>query len=355
MCQYRQEVSSLIHFIAIGLAVQEIYWKNVGRMHVPISIHESSGKPRVSVVVPVYNVLPYLDRCLESLRVQTFRDFETILVDDGSTDGSGARCDEWVSRLPRCKVIHQCNGGLANARNSGIAAASCEWVACVDSDDYVTQDYLGYLLELAESNGVELAACQCVRTTGGPVADGGDDGVDVSHDRTESCKWLQQGKMLDTIWGKIFRRDLLLAVPHPDGHVHEDTAIIGQLVYRAGRIAIGRKALYGYYVNDSSIINTPSRKRLDDQLWASFERVRFYRSVGESELERMAMETLAIMILIDIKTAAMPIADLRAFCRDAGMSVVGPETLKCSLALRFPRLYRVESSMKSLMRRCVKG
>lgn len=318
-------------------------------MNLPSSNQDSRPPPLVSVVVPVYNVLPYLDRCLESLRAQTFRDFETILVDDGSTDGCGGRCDEWVGRLPGGQVIHQRNGGLANARNSGIAVALGKWVSCVDSDDYVAPDYLAYLLELVETNGVKLASCQCVRTTGGSIAigDGGDSGSDVSCDRMESCTWLQQGKITDTIWGKIYRRELLMEVPHPDGRVHEDTAIIGQIVYRAGRIAVGRKALYAYFVNNGSIINTPSRKRLEDQLWANFERVRFYRSVDEPELERMAWEKLAKVVLTDIRVNAMPTKELRMFCRNVDMGIVGPETMRCSIALRFPDLYRTESRIKN--------
>lgn len=307
--------------------------------------------PRISVVVPVYNVLPWLDRCLESLQAQTFRDFETILVDDGSTDGCGIRCDEWAPRLPGGRVIHQRNGGLANARNSGIAAAAGEWVACVDSDDYVAPDYLSCLLDWAESNGVDLASCPCVRTAGGPIGDGGDAGADVSHDRTESCTWLQQGKLTDTIWGKIYRRELLLAVPHPDGRVHEDTAIIGQLVYRAGRVAVGRKALYGYFVNETSIINTPSRKRLDDQLWANLERVRFYHSAGESALEGMAWDKLAQVVLADLKNKLLPPAVLRDFCRTAGMPGSSTLTRKCRAALAFPQFYRAESRLKAALKR----
>lgn len=306
----------------------------------------------MSVVVPVYNVLPWLDRCLESLRAQTFRDFETILVDDGSTDGCAARCDEWASRLPGGRVVHQRNGGLANARNSGIAAASGEWVACVDPDDYVAPDYLASLLDLAERNGVQLAACQCIRTTGGPLPDAAAAAVEeVSRDRRESCEWLQLGKITDTIWGKIYRRDLLRAVPHPDGRVHEDTAIIGKIVYRAGRVAVGSRALYGYFVNDNSIVNTPSRKRLDDQLWANLERVRFYREAGESALEQMAWDKLATVVLWNIKSHAMPVAGLRAFWRSAGGKVRSLLTGKCFLALAFPCLYRLEIRLKSALGR----
>ena len=316
-------------------------------MNLPSSNQGPPAPPRVSVVVPVYNVLPYLDRCLESLQAQTFRNFETILVDDGSTDGCARRCDEWAGRLPGGQVIHQGNGGLANARNTGVAAAAGEWVVFVDSDDYVASDYLAYLLGLVESNHVNLASCRFVRTTGSSI-DGqeGDSGCEVGRNRVESCTLLQQGMLTDTMWGKIFRRAILLSVPQPNGRFHEDTAVIGKIVWLSESIAIGSKALYGYFVNGNSIIHDPSPKRLNDLLWAGHERVLFYRSVTEPVLERMAWDKLAKTILAMIKSNAMPVADLRLFWRQSGMKVLSVVTLKCRLALDFPQLYRIESQIK---------
>ncbi len=312
---------------------------------------EPPPPPRVSVVVPVYNVLPYLDRCLESLQAQTFRNFETILVDDGSTDGCGGRCDEWAGRLPGGQVVHQFNGGLANARNTGVAAAAGEWVVFVDSDDFVAPDYLAYLLGLVESNHVNMASCRFVRTTGSSI-DGreGDGGCEVGRNRVESCTLLQQGMLTDTMWGKIFRRAILLSVPQPDGRFHEDTAVIAKIVWLSESIAIGSKALYGYFVNGNSIIHDPSPKRLNDLLWAGHERVLFYRSVTEPVLERLAWDKLAKTILAMIKSNAMPVADLRLFWRQSGMKVLSVVTLKCRLALDFPQLYRIESQIKGMFK-----
>ena len=93
------------------------------------------SSPLVSIIVPVYNVEAYLSRCLESIAAQTFRDFECILVDDGSTDSSPALCDEWAQRDPRFRVLHQKNGGISAARNSGMDAAQGQYLVFSDDDD----------------------------------------------------------------------------------------------------------------------------------------------------------------------------------------------------------------------------
>lgn len=103
--------------------------------------------PRVSVIVPVYNVEPYLEACIDSLLAQRFTDFEVVLVDDGSTDGSGAICDELAGKDPRVVVVHQKNGGVCSARNRGIDQARGEFLVFVDADDLVTEEHLEHLME----------------------------------------------------------------------------------------------------------------------------------------------------------------------------------------------------------------
>lgn len=102
--------------------------------------------PKISVIIPVYNAEPYLGRCLDSLRTQTFADFELLLIDDGSRDRSGAMCDEYAGRDPRIRVFHQPNGGVSSARNVGLDHARGEWITFVDADDYVREHYLEHLL-----------------------------------------------------------------------------------------------------------------------------------------------------------------------------------------------------------------
>lgn len=104
--------------------------------------------PLISVIVPIYNVEKYLARCVDSIVNQTYKDFELILVDDGSPDNSGKICDEYAKKDSRIKVVHKKNGGLSDARNAGMAVATGEYISFIDSDDYVSDDFFECLLDV---------------------------------------------------------------------------------------------------------------------------------------------------------------------------------------------------------------
>ena len=173
---------------------------------------------KISVVIPVYNVKQYLDRCIASLAGQTYSDWEMILVDDGSTDGSGQLCDCFAAKLPRTQVIHRENGGLGMARNSGMAEASGEYVLFLDPDDYYGPDLLKNLSEAAERSGADLVI-------GGHTIVGPDGGTrpcpapceQVFHTPEEMARLLldtvgtQPGEQLDSKYGvsacgRLYRR-----------------------------------------------------------------------------------------------------------------------------------------------------
>ena len=113
----------------------------------------------ISVIVPVYNVEPYLRECIESILGQTYRDFELILVNDGSTDDSGTICDEYAAQDTRIRVLHQKNSGVSVARNVGLDSVQGEYITFVDSDDRVSKDYLAYLNDLIQIECADIACC----------------------------------------------------------------------------------------------------------------------------------------------------------------------------------------------------
>lgn len=108
--------------------------------------------PKISVIVPVYNVEKYLHRCIDSILAQTFTDFELLLIDDGSTDGSGAICDEYATKDNRVRVFHKENGGVSSARNLGLDNMRGGYLTFVDSDDWVDSTYLGELIEYSDAD-----------------------------------------------------------------------------------------------------------------------------------------------------------------------------------------------------------
>lgn len=115
--------------------------------------------PKISVIVPVYNVAPYLKKCVDSIINQTFTDIEIILVDDGSTDESGTICDQYAQKDSRVKVIHKPNGGLSDARNSGLEVCSGEYIGFVDSDDWISPDMYETLIHFAVKEDLDVAMC----------------------------------------------------------------------------------------------------------------------------------------------------------------------------------------------------
>lgn len=159
--------------------------------------------PKVSVIVPIYNVEKYLNRCVDSILAQTWSDFELILIDDGSSDRSGVICDEYAQKDGRVRVIHKENGGVSSARNAGLDAAEGELVAFVDSDDYVDERYLE---ELTAPDG-DLIVCRVHKI----LTDGTQEPHCPSRTGTEEINAviLFTEGFLNTVWGKLFKKEII--------------------------------------------------------------------------------------------------------------------------------------------------
>lgn len=120
---------------------------------------EAIQAPLISLLVPIYNVASYVDRCVGSLVNQTYSNLEILLVDDGSTDGSGALCDEWVKKDSRIHVVHKENGGLSDARNAGIKRAAGAYLAFIDGDDYIAPEYCEKLYQALAAHDADISLC----------------------------------------------------------------------------------------------------------------------------------------------------------------------------------------------------
>lgn len=196
-----------------------------------------SGKPLISVVVPVYKAEPYLRQCVDSLLAQSCDSLEILLVDDGSPDASGTICDAYAAADGRVKVLHQANQGVSAARNAGTAAATGAYIAFVDADDWVEPDYLEYLLGLSRSFDAQIAVCGCALPTGQQQLRTG----------AEALETLLYQKEFDTApWGKLFSAEIAKAVPFPEGMYFEDLAVVCRMFGRAERVACARRDGYHY-------------------------------------------------------------------------------------------------------------
>lgn len=209
----------------------------------------------ISVVVPVYNVERYLDKCIESICRQTYSQLEIILVDDGSTDRSGAICDKWYKKDPRIRVIHKGNGGLSDARNAGIAVANGDWFMFVDSDDFITPDTIEQLYRAAEEHNCEMAVCNIVRI----YDDGATEPFYAPVDKVTVWDGQQRFETLKqpSACNKLFRADLFRDVRFPKGKFYEDTFVYHILAHRANRIVLTGHDGYYYLSRRESILGQP--------------------------------------------------------------------------------------------------
>ena len=214
------------------------------------------GRPLISVIVPVYKVEQYLDRCVESVLSQDFNDFELILVDDGSPDRCGELCDGWARKDGRIRVIHKQNGGLSSARNCGLDHAEGAYVSFIDSDDWVKKDYLSYLLSLFE-DGCSVTACNhtVIRNGKGKNNSDAERGKVVLTRRQAFEEVLFHGCIDVSGWGKLYKKEVFDGIRYPEGRLFEDTYLFGDILKRTERVVFGSVPCYLYEMHGGSIVN----------------------------------------------------------------------------------------------------
>ena len=217
--------------------------------------------PKISVIVPVYKVEQYLPRCVDSILKQTFRDFELILVDDGSPDHCGAMCEEYAAGDGRIHVIHRENGGLSAARNTGIewmlANSSSAYLTFIDSDDWIHPQYLEILLHAMEVSGAQVSM------VGREYTD--TDRIGYTHYAQPPEPVLYGGEALflsrewdfNYAWGKLYRREHFRSLRYPEGKNFEDVFTTYQVLFTVRQIALVDEALYFYFRNESGISHSP--------------------------------------------------------------------------------------------------
>lgn len=204
---------------------------------------------KVSVIVPVYKVEKYLNKCVDSIINQTLEDIEIILVDDGSPDNCGKICDDYAQKDNRIVVIHKTNGGLSDARNAGLEVARGEYIGFVDSDDYIAPEMISLLYGVCKKNSTDIAGCDLAyvyETT---------DRVDYNSNKQESVLssddffvlMLDVNKYLRTgVWNKIYKRSLFDTVRFPKGKLFEDVGTMYKLIFQVDKITYVSKPGYFY-------------------------------------------------------------------------------------------------------------
>ena len=241
----------------------------------------------ISVIIPVYKVENYLHRCVDSLLCQSFQDFELILVDDGSPDSCGAICEEYAAQDSRIHVIHQENGGLSAARNTGIDwvfdNSSSRWIAFVDSDDWVHPYYLQGLYSTAQQTLCKLSACGFFRTEGEAFPEKLDDSIFCLSADDYYCGHFHEG-VTAVAWNKLYHRSLFKKLRYPIGKLHEDEFTTYQAVYQAGKVGVTPAQLYAYFQNPQGIMQSEWNPRRMHVLQALEQQLDFARARSNDRL-----------------------------------------------------------------------
>lgn len=214
--------------------------------------------PLISIIVPVYNVSEYISACLESLKKQTYPKCEFILVDDGSTDGSGVVCDEFAKTDARAKVFHQENLGLSGARNRGIREASGEYITFVDADDLIKPDYVSYLFSLARKYQSKMSICGLEEKTlkNKSILYSSEYPEKIMSTEETLGRMLREEGFTVVAYAKLYHKSLWQGIEFPVGMVHEDLGTTYKIVERCPRVAFGPEAKYIYIKRASSISNS---------------------------------------------------------------------------------------------------
>lgn len=207
----------------------------------------------ISIIIPIYNAEPFLTTCLESVLSQSFKDFELILINDGSTDGSLAICQNYVSRDSRIKIIDKCNEGVSIARNAGLKTAQGQWICFIDADDYILPETLSKLYTKATGNGADIVFGNTQKLEDGNFS--------LMFDLKEESSNKVIGSIRNlALWGYLFRANLI-----KDNHIHfieglaysEDAVFIYQVALHSHSIAFVNAPVYVYRINQTSACASP--------------------------------------------------------------------------------------------------
>lgn len=222
-------------------------------------------EPLISVIVPVYNVEAYLDQCMESIVAQSYRHMEILVVDDGSTDSSGDKCDQWAKRDDRIQVIHQPNGGLSAARNSALDVMHGDLVMMVDSDDVLHPECAATLLDVMLKEEATMVVGDYIPFTDSqPLWPAQEQPIFHRYnEQSAMLAILYQKGLTHSAWGRLYCAELFDGIRYPVGMYYEDFAIIYPLLKKCDKVVKVDCTLYGYRQRENSILDAFSPKRAD--------------------------------------------------------------------------------------------
>ncbi|WP_022752764.1 glycosyltransferase family 2 protein [Butyrivibrio fibrisolvens] len=228
----------------------------------------------ISIVVPVYNVEKYLEKCINSIIAQTYDNIEIILVNDGSTDDSADIISRFEEADTRIKSYSQENGGLSAARNTGINNANGRYIAFVDSDDYIHPQMIEILYRNLVSTGSDISVCDLFWINEGEKAEEYiENNITVYNGKNVLRKLIRDDLISVVAWNKLYKRELFDELRYPVGRLHEDEFVIHKILAKCQKSVYTDAKLYYYIKRSGSIVSSKSSKKIEDALLAFCERL----------------------------------------------------------------------------------
>lgn len=269
-------------------------------------------QPLISVVVPVYNVEKYLDKCVQSIVDQTYRNLEILLVDDGSADNSGAMCDAWAKKDSRIKVIHKENQGAGAARNTALDCAQGALIGMVDSDDYIEPHMYEHLSRIL-GEGIDIAECAIgvTETDDFQMDDGREFAVDVYSVEEAMLLHIQDKRFCQTPPNKLYRRSVVGDVRFPVGTLIDDEFWTYRVIGNAGKLARSSCCMYAYRQQQNSAMHKPYSIRRLDGLQAKRQRLEYLKAHMPALAEAASYELyFACLFAMQACIRSLPEAEL---------------------------------------------
>lgn len=271
----------------------------------------------ISIIVPIYNVERYLEKCICSILKQSYSSFEVLLVDDGSTDSSLEICEKWAAEDNRIRILKKSNGGLSDARNFGLRYASGKYITFVDSDDWIEEDYLEFLHASIVRDDSDISTCiyySCTENGRTPWKGITSDSTEVM-DRDSALLSLLYSSRIDvSATCKLYKAKLFEGVSFPVGMHFEDVGTTYKLILKAQKTSVGMRPLYNYLMRPGSIVHQSNNKIFDRSALAAKAYEELSRDpnpvIRRAALRYYAFNCLSVLRMINLSDKAQ--------CEEAG-------------------------------------
>lgn len=256
---------------------------------------------KISVIVPIYNVEKYLEKCIFSICNQTYSNLEILLIDDGSSDNCGKICDKNADKDKRIKVFHIKNSGQSSARNKGLEAASGDFIGFVDGDDWIRKDMYEIMLYTLINNKADIVECN-FHGRKEMIADKIENGKIYSMSGKKALEIQLNARIPSrfpstSLWSKLFRKDLIQEFRLPDGRIHEEYAFLCKALYKAKKYVYLNEYLYERVIRKDSTTAEQFSKRTLDKIYVYQQRNTFLQEMQESQLYRLSKEQEYALLL----------------------------------------------------------